>query len=213
MSSSVIVTGGAGYVGSHTVLLLKQQGYDVTVIDDLRNGHKEAVEACGAAFKEVKLDDQEAVATVFAEVKPVAVVDFAAYLDVGESQREPEKYVQNNLVCFQNVLDAMVASGCKLIIKSSTQATYGNAKEEFMPLAESYCTVLVDQDPARLYDEPQCERGTWGGEEVDGATMFNNFLAGYTQLKGADPLTDAEKKLLHTPFSIYGLSKLSLIHI
>jgi len=206
--ASVIVTGGAGYVGSHTVLLLKQQGYDVTVIDDLRNGHLEAVEACGATFKEVKLDDKEAVAGIFMEVNPVAVVDFAAYLDVGESQREPEKYVQNNLLCFQNVLDAMVASGCKLIIKSSTQATYGNAKEEFMPLVESYCTVLEDQDPARIYEEPQCERGTWGGDEVDGPTMFNNFVAGYAALEGAEALTAAEKRLLHTPFSIYGLSKL-----
>jgi len=105
----IIVTGGAGYVGSHTVLLLGKQGYDVTVIDDLRNGHAESVAACeNATLEMMRLDDKEKVLAVFKKVKPVAVIDFAAYLDVGESQKEPEKYTQNNVICFANVLEGMV---------------------------------------------------------------------------------------------------------
>jgi len=201
------VTGGAGYVGSHTVLLLRQQGYDVTVIDDLRNGHAKAAECCDAKLEVISLDSPEAVENVFALVKPVAVIDFAAYLDVGESQKEPEKYIQNNVICFQNVLNAMVKHECRFIIKSSTQATYGNAGEEHMPLKETYCSVL-EQNPATLYDSPQCERGFWAGKEVDGSIMYENFLAAYDEVAGDKPLTTADRQLCNTPFSIYGLSKL-----
>ena len=76
-----------------------------------------------------------------------------------------------------------------------------------MPLRESYCSVL-GTEPERLYDEPQCEKGTWGEEEIEGDVMYRKFLEGYDTVAGDYPLSGEDRRLLNTPFSIYGLSKL-----
>ena len=96
-AAKLIVTGGAGYVGSHTLLELLRAGYrKVTVIDNLENGHAEAVPA--AFDLQVQSTDDAALLTqLFQSLAPTAVIDFAAYLDVGQSQNEPREYVRNNV--------------------------------------------------------------------------------------------------------------------
>ena len=119
----VVITGGAGYVGSHTVHALSRAGgYELLVIDSLESGHAEAVPE-GVALKVLALDDAAGVVAVLRAFRPHALIDFAAYLDVAHSQSQPQEYVRNNVQNFKHVLDAMLASGCKLIIKSSTQAS------------------------------------------------------------------------------------------
>ena len=121
--TKVVITGGAGYVGSHTVHALAELAdkYELVVVDNLESGHTEAVPD-GVAFKQLALDDGPAFAALLKEAAPDAVIDFAAYLDVGQSQNEPNEYVRCNVANFKNVLDAMVGANCKLLIKSSTQA-------------------------------------------------------------------------------------------
>ena len=100
----VVVTGGAGYVGSHTVHALARAGvYDLLVIDNLESGHAEAVPR-GVALKVLALDDAIGVAAVLKAFRPHALIDFAAYLDVSHSQNEPEEYVRNNVQNFKHVV-------------------------------------------------------------------------------------------------------------
>jgi len=100
----IIVTGGAGYVGSHTVHALARAGvYDLLVIDNLESGHAEAVPR-GVALKVLALDDAVGVAAVLKAFQPHALIDFAAYLDVAHSQNEPEEYVRNNVQNFKHVV-------------------------------------------------------------------------------------------------------------
>ena len=202
----LLVTGGAGYVGSHTLLDLKAAGFKVTVIDNLENGHADAVPA-PFALDVVRTDDAPKLGAVFQRVKPTAVIDFAAYLDVGQSQRDPKEYVRNNVVNFKHVLDAMVASGTKLIVKSSTQATYGDAPEVLMPLNETYNAI----GSRFATDLAQTAPGEWNGQHVAGPVLLGDFLEQYDQLVADSPwlqLTADERRVLNMPKSIYGVSKL-----
>ena len=106
----VVVTGGAGYVGSHTTHVLARTGkYDILVIDNLESGHAEAVPH-GVMLKVLPLDDADQVKATFNAFKPHAVIDFAAYLDVGHSQEHPEEYVRNNVQNFKHVVSSPPAS-------------------------------------------------------------------------------------------------------
>lgn len=203
---NLIVTGGAGYVGSHTLLDLKQAGYQVTVIDNLENGHADAVPA-PFELEVAKTDDAEALNGIFRRTGPKAVIDFAAYLDVGQSQHDPKEYVRNNVVNFKHVLDAMVASGTKLIVKSSTQATYGDAPEALMPINETYNAL----GSRFATDVAQTAPGEWNGQHVTGPVLLADFLDQYDKLVGGEKwlqLTSADRRILNMPKSIYGVSKL-----
>jgi UDP-glucose 4-epimerase len=135
---TVMVPGGAGYIGSHTVRSLVAEGYKVVVVDNLCNGNKESVDPA-ATFEQCDLGDLPALLDVFARHKPESVIDFAAFLAVGESQADPLSYMQTNVVNFVNVMDAMKAHGCKFIIKSSTSSTYGDPPDpDEFPLKEDY---------------------------------------------------------------------------
>jgi len=192
----VIVTGGAGYVGSHTVHALARAGvYDLLVIDNLESGHAEAVPR-GVALKVLALDDAVGVAAVLRAFKPHALIDFAAYLDVSHSQNEPEEYVRNNVQNFKHVLDAMQASGCELIIKSSTQATYGDAPREEMPLHEGY-----NAEGTHRFSTSNLAGGAWNGTAQSGAQIFERFLGAYTALSRREAwlqLTPSEVAMLYT---------------
>ncbi len=120
---NILVTGGAGYIGSHTVHLLLQQGYDVTVVDNLSRGHRHNVDP--EPLRVVDLADTEALCRIFAERRYEAVVHFAAYISVGESMRAPEVYFANNVGGSLSLLTAMVRSGVKHLVFSSTAAVYG----------------------------------------------------------------------------------------
>ena len=134
----ILVCGGAGYIGSHTVYELIEQGHDVVVADNLCKGHKSAVHK-DAKLYVGDLRDSEFLDKVFAENKIDAVIDFAAFSLVGESCSEPLKYFDNNVYGTVRLLEAMVRAGVKKIVFSSTAATYG--EPENIPILESDRTL------------------------------------------------------------------------
>jgi UDP-glucose-4-epimerase GalE len=153
----VLVTGGAGYIGSHTVRHLADHGFEPIVIDDLSTGHRSNV-TC--PFVEAKLSDRARVDAALKEHRIEAVVHFAASAYVGESVTNPSKYFQNNVVSTLVLLDAMHAAGVKEIVFSSTCATYGIPAE--VPITER-----TPQLPVNPYGESKLfvERALhWYGE-------------------------------------------------
>lgn len=139
----VLVMGGAGYIGSHTVRHLLDNGYDVVVADNLIYGHREAVDE-RAAFVHADLADKFSLQKLFEQHKIDAVVHFAAFTYVGESVQDPEKYYQNNVVGTVNLLNAMMAHDVKKIVFSSTCATYGDPL--YTPIDEKH-----SQNPINPY--------------------------------------------------------------
>lgn len=129
----ILVCGGAGYIGSHTVRLLQQRECDVVVLDNLSTGHAEAVTA---PLEQVDLADTDELARVFAEHKPSGVIHFAAKCYVGESVENPSKYYRENVTNTWNLLEAMRAADCSNIVFSSTCATYGDPVE--VPMTEDH---------------------------------------------------------------------------
>ncbi len=119
----VLVTGGAGYIGSHTVQRLSEQGHEPWTLDNLSAGHRGAVPDKRLLVGD--LADRHALTAVLKERKIEAVVHFAAFAQVGESVRAPDKYYRNNFVGSLNLLEAMKAAGVGKIVFSSTCATYG----------------------------------------------------------------------------------------
>ncbi len=118
----ILVVGGAGYIGSHTVRVLEEGGIPVVVLDDLSMGHRGMAHS---PLVEGSLSDPEALASVFAEWKPRSVMHFAARCLVGESVENPSLYYKENVQGAWNLLEAMRAGGCSELVFSSTCATYG----------------------------------------------------------------------------------------
>lgn len=119
----ILVTGGAGYIGSHVVKVLGEHEFEVAVYDNLSTGNRWAV-LFGDLF-EGDLADKETLRKVFKAFKPDAVMHFAAFIQVDESVREPLKYYRNNTINTINLLETLVAEGVNKFIFSSTAATYG----------------------------------------------------------------------------------------
>ncbi len=128
----ILVTGGAGYIGSHAVRLLERAGHDVWVYDNLSLGHRAAVPE--GRLIEGELMDRPRLIDTLRGKRIEGVMHFAAFAAVGESVLDPAKYYQNNVVASLNLLDAMRASGVKRIVFSSTTATYGTP--ENIPITE-----------------------------------------------------------------------------
>jgi UDP-glucose 4-epimerase len=126
IKQSILVTGGAGYIGSHAVQALQNAGYEAIVLDNLVYGHREFVEqALGAKLIVGDISDRALLDEVFATHEITAVMHFAAYAYVGESVSDPAKYYRNNVVGTLTLLEAMLAASVKTIVFSSTCATYG----------------------------------------------------------------------------------------
>lgn len=117
----ILVTGGAGYIGSHTVQLLLSRGFEVTVVDNLSRGYRHNVE--GLPFHQLDLQDTDALRRVLEGHD--AVIHFAAYIAVGESMRVPELYFANNVGGSLSLFTAMLQAGVKNLVFSSTAAVYG----------------------------------------------------------------------------------------
>lgn len=130
----ILVTGGAGYIGSHCVKELLQQGYDVVVLDNLSQGHREAV--LTEHFVQADLLDQEALNGVFDDYTIDAVMHFAALASVGDSVKDPEKYYRNNIIGTLNLLQVMREQGVNQMIFSSSAAVYGDP--EVIPIPEDH---------------------------------------------------------------------------
>lgn len=142
---TILVLGGAGYIGSHTVYELIDNGEDVVIIDNLLTGHKEAIHP-KARFYKGDIRDREFLDDVFKKEKIDAVIHFAACSLVGESMEKPLKYYDNNLYGTKILLDSMVANGIDKIVFSSTAATYG--EPEKVPILETDRT-----EPTNTYGE------------------------------------------------------------
>lgn len=142
---SVLVLGGAGYIGSHAVYQLIDQGHEVIVIDNLETGHREAVHD-EAIFYPGDIRDIDFLRTVFDHEKIDAVVHFSANSLVGESMENPLKYFDNNVYGTQVLLEAMKEYGVKQIVFSSTAATYG--EPDAVPITEEMST-----NPTSTYGE------------------------------------------------------------
>jgi len=120
----ILVTGGAGYIGSHACKALKAAGYTPVTYDNLSTGWEEAVKF--GPFEKGDLTDREKLDQVFAAYQPYAVMHFAAFSQVGESMRDPGKYWHNNVAGSLTLMQAAVDAGCENFVFSSTCATYGD---------------------------------------------------------------------------------------
>jgi len=130
----ILVTGGAGYIGSHTVRLLLERGYDVAVVDNLSRGYRQNVPA--GRLYEMDVADTNALTGLMRQRKTEAVVHFAAFIAVGESMVVPERYFVNNVAGSLSLLTAMLGAGVKHIVFSSTAAVYGNPHA--VPILETF---------------------------------------------------------------------------
>lgn len=157
----VLVTGGAGYIGSHAAKMLMENGHEVIVIDNLSKGHREAV--LGGTLIEGDLADKELLKSVFSTHQIDGVMHFAANSLVGESMTNPGKYFGQNLSIGVNLLDAMKDAGVDKIIFSSSAAVYG--EPQYTPIDEAH-----PQNPTNVYGETK--------------SMFEKILVWYDKIFG-----------------------------
>jgi UDP-glucose 4-epimerase len=160
----VFVAGGAGYIGSICVEELLSAGHQVTVFDNLSEGHRVAVDE-RARFIEGCLSDRETILNAVAADRPEAVMHFAAFAQVGESMTDPSKYFRNNVANGINLLDAAIEAGVKKFVFSSTAATYG--MPDSVPITEQ---------------EPQKPINPYGESKL----MFEAILKWYHELHGLE---------------------------
>lgn len=145
---SVLVTGGAGYIGSHTLVELLNEGYEVVVVDNLSNSNSESLNRVEkitgkkVKFYENDVCDKQALKKIFSENKIDSVIHFAGYKAVGESVRKPIMYYRNNLDSTLSLIEAMGEAGVKKLVFSSSATVYGVATE--MPLKEGMPTGAIN---------------------------------------------------------------------
>lgn len=139
---NVLVTGGAGYIGSHTVRLLQRMGKNVVVYDNLSTGHRDAVKQ--GVFVKGDIFDSELLEDTIKRYSIDSVVHFAAFSLVGESMEKPEKYYKNNVMGTLNLLDVMLKNDVKRLVFSSTAAVYG--EPERIPITED-----ISKNPTNIY--------------------------------------------------------------
>jgi len=184
---NVLVTGGAGYIGSHACKALRAAGYTPVTFDNLETGWRAAVKF--GPFVQGDLMDPASIAAVFTDYKPVAVMHFAALSQVGESMNDPARYWRNNLVGSLNLIEAAVAAGCLDFVFSSTCATYGDQDN-----------VVLDENSAQY---PINAYGASKRAIEDVLVAFQNayglrhVIFRYFNVAGADP--EAEVGELHQP--------------
>jgi UDP-glucose-4-epimerase GalE len=183
----VLVTGGAGYIGSHACKALARAGHHVVVFDNLVAGHREAVRY--GDFVEGDITDLNAVRQAISRHRIGAVMHFAAFLDVGESVRHPAKYYRNNVMGALTVLEAMAAESVASLVFSSTCATYGEPIET--PIPETH-----PQNPINSYGDSKLaiERALPHFERAFGMKWV---ALRYFNAAGADP--DGEIGEDHAP--------------
>ncbi len=179
----VLVTGGAGYIGSITSEILLDEGHEVVIFDNLGRGHREAVDA-RAEFIEGDLRNREDIRKTMGSVLPDAVMHFAAFALVGESMQDPMLYFRNNVLGGINLVESMIERGVKRIIFSSTCATYG--QPERMPMTED-----LPQRPTNPYGESKLMLEkvlSWEQERRGLQPVFLRYFnaAGATEKLGED---------------------------
>ncbi|CAD5327544.1 unnamed protein product [Arabidopsis thaliana] len=192
MAKNVLVSGGAGYIGSHTVLQLLLGGYSVVVVDNLDNSSAvslQRVKKLAAehgerlSFHQVDLRDRSALEKIFSETKFDAVIHFAGLKAVGESVEKPLLYYNNNLVGTITLLEVMAQHGCKNLVFSSSATVYGSPKE--VPCTEEFpISALNPYGRTKLFIEEIC-RDVYGSDPE-----WKIILLRYFNPVGAHPSGD-----------------------
>ncbi len=175
---TVLVTGGAGYIGSHAVFALIDAGYDVVVLDNLSTGHRPLVSE-HATFVEGNVADQPLVARVLADYNITQVLHFAGSVIVEESVRNPEKYFTNNTEASKKLIDVCVSHGVANFIFSSTAAVYGN-------VSSSRVSEKTSPQPVTPYAESKFRTENYLHEATKDSQMRVTILR-YFNVAGADP--------------------------
>jgi UDP-glucose 4-epimerase len=185
--ANILVTGGAGYIGSHACKTLNAAGYTPVTYDSLVTGWKDAVKF--GPFEHGDLADKAHLDRVFRQYKPVAVMHFAALSQVGEAMKEPGQYWRNNVLGALNLIESAVEFGCLDLVFSSTCATYGE-----------HDNVVLDEDTAQL------PLNAYGASKQAIERMLHDFEAAhglrhvifrYFNVAGADP--ESEVGECHLP--------------
>ena len=161
---NILVTGGAGYIGSVVVKELLEQGHTVVVVDNLQTGHREAL-AEGARFVFGDISDLRLLREVMTKERVKAVIHFAAEALVGDSMKYPSKFFRDNICCGIDLLDAMVRAGVKRIVFSSSAAVYGEPRR--IPITE---------------DEPTIPTNPYGESKL----AFEKILRWYREIHGIE---------------------------
>ena len=174
----VLITGGAGYIGSHAVLAFREAGYPVVVLDHLSTGHRAAVPG-DVAFVEGDISDLDTVVDILAEYRITAVVHLAASASVPESVRDPLLYYRNNSGASATLIRACVDNGVRRFIFSSTAAVYGIPRE--IPVSEDAPTAPINSyGSSKLVTE-------WTLRDAAAAHDFRYVALRYFNVAGADP--------------------------
>lgn len=175
----ILVTGGAGYIGSHAVKALQKANYEVLILDNLVYGHQDIAKTLGAELIVGDTNDRALLDQLFSNHEISAVMHFAAYAYVGESVSQPDKYYRNNVVGTLSLLEAMVAANIKKFVFSSTCASYG-----------------VPQQTPITEDHPQAPINPYGAtklmverilQDFDVAYGLKSVIFRYFNAAGADP--------------------------
>jgi UDP-glucose 4-epimerase len=174
----VLVTGGAGYIGSHAVLALRDNGWDVVVIDDLSNGTREVIPD-GVPFFEASIADRALLDEIFGQFEIASIMHFAGSIVVPESVEKPLEYYLNNTIATHTLISAAVSAGVKHILFSSTAAVYGSP--ESLPVKEGDATLPINPYGAsKLMTERMLA-------DCSAAYGFNYGALRYFNVAGADP--------------------------
>lgn len=180
INPKVLVTGGAGYIGSHAVLALQKAGYEVVVLDNLSYGHRDLVDSVlKVELIQGDIADRAFLDQIFATREFVAVMHFAAYTYVGESVEQPAKYYRNIVTGTLTLLEAMCNAGIKNIVFSSTCATYGVIQE--IPITENQ-----PQNPINPYGKSKLMVESML-DDFDPAYGLRSVRFRYFNAAGADP--------------------------
>jgi len=204
MEDAILVTGGAGYIGCHSVRRLLEEGRNVIVLDVLSTGHREVISLFSRVygpeqfcFEQIDLLDMDSLLEFFQRHEILGIIDFAARSLVGESQEKPQMYFENNVVAFRNLV---VASKMIPIVKSSTAATYGNPDDKDIPLVETY-----QEDCVLAGRFPQSQLMT---ASVDFDTILEWYNDEISVKNEEFALTNKDKDILKIPTNVYGITKL-----
>lgn len=176
----VVVTGGAGYIGSHVVSALGEAGYDVLTYDNLSTGNRDAILSGELVVGD--LADKDLLAKTLTTFKPEAVMHFAASIEVGESVTNPLKYYRNNSVNALNLLDALHSNGIGKLIFSSTAAVYGNPAQ--LPVTEN-----APLQPINPYGASKMMTERFLADLAQANAAFRYVSLRYFNVAGADPET------------------------
>ena len=173
----VLITGGAGYIGSHVVKALGEKGYEVLTVDNLSNGHKEAVLYGKLAIGDI--GDKDFINKVIKEFKPNIVMHFSAFIEVGISVKEPLNFYKNNVIGTLNLLDVLIQNKIDKFIFSSTAAVYGIPEK--IPIPEEH-----QINPINPYGKTKAviEKAL---EDFSNAYNFKYISLRYFNASGADP--------------------------